>query len=221
MTFIQISRNSIKMHMYDTCDLHLPLMTSLYFSWHHCLTAYRATALTHSKQIDNLRKWSQSCSVVFDSLWSHGLYSPWSSLGQNTGVGSFSLLQVLFPNQGLNPGLPHCRWILYQLSHKGSPNLRKSENEVVQSCPTLCNPTRLLHPWNFPGKSTGVGCHFLLQGIFSSQGSNPDLPHCKQTLFTIWATREAPNLRKDKAKWRVCNKHIKTYTSNVLSPSEQ
>ena len=123
MTFIQISRNSIKMHMYDTCDLHLPLMTSLYFSWHHCLTAYRATALTHSKQIDNLRKWSQSCSVVFDSLWSHGLYSPWSSLGQNTGVGSFSLLQVLFPNQGLNPGLPHCRWILYQLSHKGSPKI--------------------------------------------------------------------------------------------------
>ena len=76
MTFIQISRNSIKMHMYDTCDLHLPLMTSLYFSWHHCLTAYRATALTHSKQIDHLRKWSQSCSVVSNSLQPDGLYNP-------------------------------------------------------------------------------------------------------------------------------------------------
>ena len=56
-----------------------------------------------------------------DSLWPHGLYSPWNSSGQNTGVGSLSLLQGIFPTQGLNPGLPHCRQILYQLSHKGSP----------------------------------------------------------------------------------------------------
>ena len=47
--------------------------------------------------------------------------SPWNSLGQNTGVGSHSLLQGIFTTQGLNPGLPHRRWILYQLSHKGSP----------------------------------------------------------------------------------------------------
>ena len=39
----------------------------------------------------------------------------------DTGVGSISLLQGIFPTQGLNPGLPHCRWILYQLNHKGSP----------------------------------------------------------------------------------------------------
>ena len=55
------------------------------------------------------------------SLRSHGLYSSWNSLGQNTGVGSLSLLQGIFPTQGLNPGLPHCEQILYQLSHKGSP----------------------------------------------------------------------------------------------------
>ena len=47
----------------------------------------------------------------------HGLYSPWNSPGQNTGVGSLSLLQRIFPTQGLNPGLPHCRLILYQLSY--------------------------------------------------------------------------------------------------------
>ena len=46
-------------------------------------------------------------------------------------------------------------------------------------------PTRLLHPWNFPGKSTGVGCHFLLQGIFLTQGLNPDLPYCRQTLYCL------------------------------------
>src|SRR5574337_1228739 len=43
-------------------------------------------------------------------------------------------------------------------------------------------PTRLLCPWDFPGNSTGVDCHFLLQGIFPTQGSNPGLLHCRQTL---------------------------------------
>ena len=66
---------------------------------------------------------SESHSVVSDSLQPHGLYSLWNSLGQNTGVGSFSLLQGIFPTQGSNPGLQHCRWMLYQLSHKGSPRI--------------------------------------------------------------------------------------------------
>ena len=52
-------------------------------------------------------------------------YSPWNSLGQNTAVGSLSLQQGFFPTQGLNPGLSRCRLILYQLSHKGSPLLRR------------------------------------------------------------------------------------------------
>ena len=53
----------------------------------------------------------------------HGLYNPWNSPGQNTWVGSCSLLQGIFPTQGSNPGLPHFRQILYQLSHKGSPRI--------------------------------------------------------------------------------------------------
>ena len=61
---------------------------------------------------------SESHSVVSDSLRPHGLYSPWNSPGQNTGVGSLSLLQGIFPTQVSNPGLLHCRWIPYQLSHK-------------------------------------------------------------------------------------------------------
>ena len=60
---------------------------------------------------------------VSDSLWPHRLYSPWNSPGQSTGVGSLSLLQGIFPTQGLNLGLLHCRWILYQLSYKGSPRI--------------------------------------------------------------------------------------------------
>ena len=54
-------------------------------------------------------------------MWPQGLYSPWNSPGQNTGVGCLSLLQGIFPTQGSNPSLLHCRQILYQLSHKGSP----------------------------------------------------------------------------------------------------
>ena len=66
---------------------------------------------------------SGSCSAMSDSSWPHGLYSPWNSPGQNTGEGRLFLLQGIFPTQGLNPGLPHCRWILFQLSHKGSPRI--------------------------------------------------------------------------------------------------
>ena len=45
---------------------------------------------------------------------------------------------------------------------------------------------------DFPGKNTGVGCHFLLQGIFPTQGLNPGLPHCRRTLYQL-RTREATN----------------------------
>ena len=67
--------------------------------------------------------WSESLSVVSDSLWPPGLYSLWNSQGQNTGVGSLSLLQGIFPTQGSNPSLLHCRRILHQLSHKGNSRI--------------------------------------------------------------------------------------------------
>ena len=67
-----------------------------------------------------------SCSVISDSLQPHGLQParllcPWDSPGKNTGVGSLSLLQGIFPTQELNQGLLHCRQILYQLSYQGRP----------------------------------------------------------------------------------------------------
>ena len=61
----------------------------------------------------------QSCLT----LQPHGLCSPWNSLGQKTGVGSLSLLQGIFPIQGSNWSLLHCRQILHQLSHKGNPSI--------------------------------------------------------------------------------------------------
>ena len=66
---------------------------------------------------------NESCSVMSNSLQPHGLYNPWNSPGHNTGVGSLSLLQVIFPTKGSNSGLPHCGQILYPLSQKWSPRI--------------------------------------------------------------------------------------------------
>ena len=58
-------------------------------------------------------------------------------------------------------------------------------------------PTRLLSPWDFPGKRTGVGCHSLLQGIFPTQGVNLGLLHCRQTLHPL----SHPHLGKAKVQY--------------------
>ena len=66
-------------------------------------------------------------------------------------------------------------------------------------------PTRLLCPWDFPGNSTGVGCHFLLQGIFLTQGSNPGLLHCRQMLYRLSHQGSPQNLvcvlNIEKSRW--------------------
>ena len=101
---------------------------------------------------------SESHSVVSSSLQPHGLYSPWNSPGQNTGVSSLSLLQRIFPTQGSNPGLPHCRQILYQLSHKGSSRIL----EWV-AYPFSSRSSR-------PRNQTGVSC---IAGRFLSYQGSP------------------------------------------------
>ena len=98
---------------------------------------------------------SESFSVVSDYLQPQGLYSPWNSPGQITGVGSHSLLQGIFPTQGSNPSLLHCRQILYQLSHQRSP--------------------RILEWEAYP----------FLQGIFPTQDSNWGLLHCRWIFYQL------------------------------------
>ena len=58
---------------------------------------------------------------------------------------------------------------------------------LAQQCPPLCRlqPAKFLHPRDSPGKNTGVGCHFLLQEFFPTQGLNLGLPHCRQTLYSL------------------------------------
>ena len=93
-------------------------------------------------------KWSESLSVMSNSLQPHGLYSSWSPLGQCTGVGSLCLLQGIFPTQGSNPGLPHCRQILYQLGHKGeSWTIKKSECWRIDAFELWCWTRLLRVPW--------------------------------------------------------------------------
>ena len=91
-------------------------LSTVSFLWWHSSTTASGKMPPESE--------SESCPVMSDSLQHHWLYSPWNSSGQNTGeLGSHSLLQGLFPTQGSNPGLPHCRQILYKLSHQGSPRI--------------------------------------------------------------------------------------------------
>ena len=80
-----------------------------------------------------------SRSVVFDSLQSHGLQParllcPWDSPGKNTGMGSHSLLQGIFPTQGSNPGLLHYRWSLNHMCYQGNPSKSKPDpKEYIQN----------------------------------------------------------------------------------------
>ena len=98
-----------------------PVYPSMHSSIHPCVHPSIQKYLSiFCSAPDTIVGESESHSVVSDSLQSHALYSPWNSLGQNTGVSSFSLLQGIFPARKLNSGLLHCRRILYQLSHKGS-----------------------------------------------------------------------------------------------------
>ena len=76
--------------------------------------------MIHEKKL----KGAQSCPTLCDPMD----YSPWNSPGQYAGVGSHSLLQGIFPIQGLNPSLPHCRRILYPLSHQGSRVIQSEKN---------------------------------------------------------------------------------------------
>ena len=122
-------------------------------------------------------------------LWPSRLLYPWNSPGKNAGVkvSSHSLLQGIFLTQKSSPSLPH-----YHQSHQGDPQWvfvnpslpgylsfpshfppitvkKHAAAKSLQSCLTLRpyrqQPTRLLCPWDSPVKNTGVGCHFLLQGV--------------------------------------------------------
>ena len=100
---------------------------------HNCPTIWTFFTTTLLGNLDESESESESHSVVSDSWQPHGLYRPWNSPGQNTGVGNPSLLQGIFLTQVLNPGLPHCRRILYQLSYQGSSLLCSDSMDISRA----------------------------------------------------------------------------------------
>ena len=109
---------------------------------------------------------------MLSRVWLFG--TPWNSPGQNTGMGSLSLLQWIIPTEGSNPGLPSYRWILYQLSHDEweaiSTEQAGSQHSVwpieltrdIYWCPTVC----LVHKT----KMGTVRCAFCLQASLHLSG---------------------------------------------------
>ena len=91
---------------------------------------------------------------------------------------------------------------------------------VAKSSPALLWPIRLLCPRNSPGKNTGVSCHFLLWGIFLTQGLNLCLLHCRQILYH-WATRKSSPglLHESKSQMAACTMNIKLGILIVPPPS--
>ena len=66
-----------------------------------------------------------------------------------------------------------------------SRHIKGGAGLVTKSCPTLAIPARLLCSWDSPGKNTGMGCHFLLQGIFLTQELNLGLLYCRQMIYQL------------------------------------
>ena len=153
------------------------------------------------------------------------LLRPWDFPGKNTGVGCHALLQRIFPTQGSNPRLLHCSrfftvWAtrsdlvprgkytfcpltihkrIYWASCAHERKWKWSRSVVSDSLqPHVLQPARLLRSWDFPDKNTGVGRHFLLQGIFPTQGSNPGAPHSRQKIYHLSPQgKPVPNIGQD------------------------
>ena len=130
---------------------------------------------------------SESCSVMSDSLWPRGLYSPWDS---NTGVGTCSLLQGIFPTQGSNQGLPHCR----------NPGLLDSSPSEPQGKP----------------KNTGVGSLSLLERIFLDPGIKPGSRALQADSLPTELLRKPKTKTSVKKKWIKEFEKFSGYRKNKL-----
>ena len=126
-----------------------------------------------------------------------GLYSPWNSPGQNAGMGSRSLLQGFLSTQGSNPGLPHCRRILYQMSHQESPRLLEWVAYPFSS--------RSSRPRNW----TEVPC--IANGFFTSWATRKQ---CRRCRFNPWSGNWGPICHgATKHTLRLLSSHTTTWES--------
>ena len=140
-----------------------------------------------------------SRSVVSSSLRSHGLQPtrllcPWDFSRQGYWSGLPFPSPGYLPDPGIEPGSPALTGRFFTTEPPGKPSLGHAAAAAAansrQLCLTLCDPMDCSLPGSsvhgiFPGNNTVVDCHFLLQGIFPTQGLNPDFPHCRQTLYRL------------------------------------
>ena len=151
--------------------------------WDFLFLAVENILTNRCRQLKLIR---ESCPVMSDSLRPLGLFSPWNSPGQYTGVGNCSLFQGIFPTQGSNSGLLRCRQILYELSHKGNPRILEwvaypwdlPSPGIELGSAALQADSLPAEPHGKP-KNTGVGSLSLLQQIFLTQESKWGLLHCR------------------------------------------
>ena len=80
-------------------------------------------------------------------------------------------------------------------------------------------PARLFCPWNFPGKNTGVSCHFLLQAIFPTQGSSPGLLHCRQILYCLSQLQSDPEINGSN-KIEICTLTVQGWQASSTPSSD-
>ena len=123
-----------------------------------CLAQHRQEEVCVWKSFSRVR--------LFTTVWSvvrQAPLCPWNSPGKNTGVSSLSLLQGIFLTQESNQGLPHCRWILYQLSYQGSPRILEWVAYLFSS--------RSSQPRNQTGVSCIAGRFFTSWATRESPGS--------------------------------------------------
>ena len=143
-------------------------------------------------------EWKWKSLILSDSLLPHGLYSPWNSPGQNTGVGSPSLLQRIFPIHRSNPGLLYCRQILYQLSQQGNPrvgslSILQQIFRTQESNRCLLHFRQILYQLSHKGSPRILG--WIVTYSFSRVSSWPRnrtrVSCIAGRFFTNWTMREA------------------------------
>ena len=168
---------------------------------HHCSFNFWKYCLAHEAPINfewvnnnALKHESESRSLVLNSVTPWTIQSMELSRPEYWSGYSLSLLRGIILTQGLNPGLPHCRQIVYQLNYQGSLNALKRKVLVAQSWPTFSDPMDC----SLPGSSVhGILQARILDRIaisFSRESSQPRdwtwVTCIARRFFTVWATRE-------------------------------
>ena len=153
-----------------------------------CFPIALAVCLIYSYCLFILISFIQAQSIAFSQAPQEGKSLPRNILCLFVWLG-FGFFQE---QNGLQPHVPQSLQILLLLNLPGTQGQALQCKESVTSSvmsnslhPYRLQPARLLCPWDSPDKNIAVGCHFLLQGIFLTQRSNPGLLHCRQTLYCL------------------------------------